>query len=97
MSIERESLEECYERLHLMANSAEEGNEQWDLSTNDCWAIASILVEFDCLKKQINELREAVSPGRIAKPEYYIEVAARLRSKDTVIKPMGDATDTERP
>jgi hypothetical protein len=77
----KETIEECYERLHLMAN----GDEQWDLSNNDRWAIANILVHFDCVKKQLHELREAVSPGRIGKPEYYIGVAARLRSLDGTV------------
>lgn len=39
------------------------------------------------LEEQLYRLREAVSPGRIGKPEYDIGVAARPRPLDTVIKP----------
>lgn len=34
------------------------------------------------------ELREAISPHRIAKPEYYIGVAKRMRGNELVIKPL---------
>lgn len=38
----------------------------------------------------LDELREAISPGRINRPSsYYIDVAKRLRSLDGTIKPSG--------
>lgn len=39
------------------------------------------------LKAELYELREAISPGRMANLEYYLKVAAQMRSKETVIKP----------
>lgn len=37
---------------------------------------------------QRNELREAISPGRTCEQSYYIKVAAKMRERETKIKPM---------
>ena len=79
-----ETLNECMERTQMMA----EGGYNWDLSDNDRHALKAVLMEVIHLREQLHELREAISPGRIGKPEYHFGVAARLRSKDTIIKAM---------
>lgn len=38
---------------------------------------------------QLNQLREAISPGRLAEQDYYIGVAAKMREKETRIIPTG--------
>lgn len=78
-----ETLNECLERVQLMAN----GDPTWDLSENDRHALTATLMEIIHLREQLHDLREAISPGRIGKPEYYIGVAARMRSNETRIVP----------
>ena len=81
----QETLDECLNRVQMMAN----GDATWDLGENDLHALKIVLMEIIHLREQLHDLREAISPGRIGKPEYYLGVAARLRSKETVLRAMG--------
>lgn len=79
-----ETLNESLERVQLMAS----GDPQWDLSDNDQHALKKVLMEIILLREALHDLREAISPGRKANAEYYLGVAQRMRSKETIIKPM---------
>ena len=48
--------------------------------------IAMLQRENSELKQQLHDLREAVSPNRIAAPEYYIAVAKKMREGQSRIK-----------
>ena len=42
------------------------------------------------LIRQVNALKEAISPGRIRNLDYYLEVAAKMRERERAIRPKGE-------
>jgi hypothetical protein len=55
---------------------------------NECPNCATLRTQVAELKRELQDLREAVSPGRLGTAAYYIGVAQRMRKKETVIRPM---------
>lgn len=77
------TLDDCLARMMQISGEEIQGY----ISITDKQCIKKALMEIIHLREQLHELREAISPGRIGKPEYYIGVAARMRSKETRIVP----------
>lgn len=61
--------------------------------------IKSLTNELITVQRQLNELRNAVSPGRLgfSKPNWWVDVATKMRNREIEIIPMTNTNTSEIP
>ncbi len=88
MSAEHKTVGDCIARVTDMGGSEWTNSESCSIPLADRQCLRKVIMELFQTREKLHDLQEAVSPGRIGRPEYYIGVARRLRGKQVTIRPV---------